>query len=81
MLRAGVPTQTNDTSVARIASRTESVTVTLPLRMMLRVSSWMPVSTIGACPRRSISSFDSSMSTPVISCPSRARQASDTAPT
>ena len=51
----------------RIASRTESVTVTRPLRMTLRVSSWMPFSTIGAWPRRSMSSFAGSMSTPVIS--------------
>ena len=46
--RAGVPTQTNERSVERIASRTESVIVTVPPRITARVSSWMPVSTMGA---------------------------------
>ena len=77
----GVPTQTSEMSVASTASAASVVTRTWPLAATCCISSTMPSSTTGVLPAAMRSSLVRSMSTPTTSWPSRARQASDTAPT
>ncbi len=71
----------NDTSLECIAWRASVVTDTRPLAAIFAISSIMPSSTTGVLPAAMWASLVSSTSTPVTRCPSRARQASDTAPT
>jgi hypothetical protein len=77
----GVPTQTNEISVSEIARRASLVTETRPESTTSAINSWIPSSRIGDLRLRIRPSFVGSMSTPMTRCPSRARQASDTAPT
>src|SRR6185436_10341151 len=77
----GVPTQMNDTSVSSTARSASCVTLTRPESTTSRISSWMPSSRIGDLRARIRSSLARSTSTPISRCPSRARQAIETAPT
>ena len=63
----GVPTQTNDISVSRIACRASLVTDTRPESTTSRINSWMPSSRIGDLRLRISSSLTGSMSTPTTS--------------
>jgi hypothetical protein len=77
----GVPTQTSEMSLPSTACSVSVVTVTRPLAATCCIRSTMPSSTTGVLPAAMRSSLVRSMSTPITWCPSRDRQASDTAPT
>ena len=79
--RLGVPTQTIDTSLLRIASSTLDVALILPLLTPLAMSSSRPDSTTGASPALKLCTFEALVSTPIMSWPLRAKQAAETAPT
>ena len=63
--RAGVPTQTKDSSEPWIAAATSSVTSTRPLATTSATNSRMPTSMMGERPSRSMASLLGSMSTPI----------------
>ena len=77
----GVPTQISETSVASTACRVSRLTETRPLATVSAISCTIPSSTTGVRPAAIRSSFAWSTSTPTTRWPSRARQASETAPT
>ena len=77
----GVPTQTRLISLPSTAARVSVVTLTRPPAATFCISSTMPSSTTGVLPAAMSESLVGSMSTPITWWPSRARQASETAPT
>ncbi len=77
----GVPTQTSDTSLPAIASRTSPVARRAPEPTTSAISSPIRSSTTGARPPLTRSTLTWLTSTPMTSCPIPARHAADTQPT
>ena len=79
--RLGVPTQTSARSVYRIAAATSVVADRRPAAIWRPIISPTPFSMTGVVPALTRSTLSRSLSTPITSWPSSARQAAETVPT